>query len=157
MANVRWLSAGEQRIWRQWIAVTTRLPSVLGQALQSAHGISLQDYEVFVALSEAPDGGMRVSALASFLGWERSRLSHHLSRMAKRGLIERRECTEDGRGAYVTLTSQGCELVRAAAPTHVESVRHYMLDALGDGQLEQLDAITSRMLKVLPDAGTREQ
>lgn len=156
MNDVRWLTDEEQRIWRQWVTVISRLPAVLGQVLQAEHGISLQDYEVFVALSESPNDSMRVTALASFLGWERSRLSHHLTRMAKRGLVERRECSEDGRGAYIRLTPEGRARVDAAAPTHVESVRRYMLDALGSDDLAHLDAITSRMLDVLPAAGTRD-
>lgn len=62
---------------------------------------------MLVRLSETDGGDMRVVALAEHMGWERSRLSHHLTRMEKRGLIERRVCCSDGRGAIIHLTDQG--------------------------------------------------
>ena len=46
---------------------------------------------------------MRVLELARALGWEKSRLSHQLTRMQQRGLVERSNCSEDRRGAFVVV------------------------------------------------------
>ncbi|GAE81704.1 MarR-family transcriptional regulator [Cutibacterium acnes JCM 18920] len=82
------------------------MPAVLNRQLSRDSQLSVQDFEVLVRLSETDGGDMRVVALAEHMGWERSRLSHHLTRMEKRGLIERRVCCSDGRGAIIHLTDQ---------------------------------------------------
>ncbi|PGX60788.1 MarR family winged helix-turn-helix transcriptional regulator, partial [Cutibacterium avidum] len=102
-----WLDDHQQRVWRLWLEVTTALPAVLNRQLSRDSQLSVQDFEVLVRLSETDDEEMRVVALSEHMGWERSRLSHHLTRMEKRGLIERRICCSDGRGAIIHLTDQG--------------------------------------------------
>ncbi|MDO9397139.1 MAG: MarR family transcriptional regulator, partial [Herbiconiux sp.] len=82
-----WLSDDQQHAWRHWIALSTALPAALNRQLQEGSGLSLTDYDVLVALSEIPRGRLRVGDLASALGWERSRVSHHVRRMEGRGLV----------------------------------------------------------------------
>jgi polyisoprenoid-binding protein YceI len=89
-----WLDDHQQRVWRLWLEVSTTLPAVLNRQLSRDSQLSVQDFEVLVRLSETDGGEMRVVALAEHMGWERSRLSHHLTRMEKRGLIERRVSVE---------------------------------------------------------------
>ena len=90
-----WLDDHQQRVWRLWLEVTTALPAVLNRQLSRDSQLSVQDFEVLVRLSETDDEEMRVVALSEHMGWERSRLSHHLTRMEKRGLVERRICCSD--------------------------------------------------------------
>ncbi len=152
--KTRWLSDEEQRVWRQWLAASSRLSAHLGQHLQQEFGISNQDYTIFVTLSEAPEPAVRISVLAELIGWERSRLSHHLTRMEKRGLIERRECKEDGRGAFVLLTPKGINTLEQAAPSHVESVRTAVFDRLDGSDLADLDRITTNILAGLSESSS---
>ena len=49
--------------------------------------VSYQDYLVLVALTDRPDGRMRLFELVEVLGWEKSRVSHHIARMAGRQLL----------------------------------------------------------------------
>ena len=119
----RWLSEAEQHAWRGLLAMTTKLEARLNRELQEAGGLSLADYDVLVPLSEAPQGRLRVFELASDLGWERSRLSHHLGRMQRRNLVTREDCAADRRGAFVVLTDKGRTAIEEAAPAHVETVR----------------------------------
>ena len=104
---VGWLSNDEQRAWRGLLQMTSRLNARLNRQLQDAGGLSLPDYDVLVSLSEAPDGRRRVFEIADELAWEQSRLSHHLGRMQRRGLVGREECATDGRGAFVVLPDSG--------------------------------------------------
>src|SRR5512134_1046964 len=124
MADVRWLDEREQAAWRGLLTMHAQLQARLSRALQRDAGLSDADYGVLVALSEAPDDRLRIFQLGRFLQWEKSRLSHHLRRMEARGLVERRECDTDRRGAYVVLTARGRAAVEAAAPGHVAEVRH---------------------------------
>lgn len=145
-----WLSLDEQRIWRQWLTLSSRFPQALGQQLQADSGLSLPDFEVLVVVSEAEGGSLRVAALSDKLGWERSRLSHQLTRMIARDLIDRRACPDDGRGALVSLTEHGRRTVEGAAPGHVEAVRRLLFDVLDEDELAALDRITTKVLDVLP-------
>jgi DNA-binding MarR family transcriptional regulator len=92
---------------------------------------------------------MRVLELARALGWEKSRLSHQLTRMQQRGLVERSNCSEDRRGAFVVLTERGRATVETAAPRHVESVRRYMFDELRPDQVSALGEIAQRVIALL--------
>ncbi|MBZ5732976.1 MarR family transcriptional regulator [Nocardioides sp. TRM66260-LWL] len=140
-----WLTDAEQRVWRRWLEVTAALPAALHRDLHEHAGLSLPDFDVLVRLSESPEGRLRVSELADALAWERSRLSHHLRRMGARGLVEREECEDDGRGAYVVLAEAGRRAIEAAAPAHVATVRRLVLDPLRDDDLARLGAILDRI------------
>ena len=80
-----WLTESEQRLWRDYLAMTGRLQMAMHRQLQQACGMTLADYDVLVALSER--GRLRINDLGEALGWEQSRLSHQLRRMRERGLV----------------------------------------------------------------------
>jgi DNA-binding MarR family transcriptional regulator len=148
----RWLEPGEQACWRAYLDMTAKLNAQLNREMQEQSGISIADFSVLVQLSEHVDGRMRVLELARALGWEKSRLSHQLNRMQVRGLVERSNCNEDRRGAFVVLTEDGRRTVESAAPQHVESVRRYLFDQLSPEQVAALDTI-ARTVTGLIDAG----
>src|SRR3954451_5711801 len=148
----RWLSDPEQRAWRGLLQMTSRLQAQLNRDLQEAAGLSLADYDVLVPLSEAPQGRLRVFELASDLGWERSRLSHHLARMQRRGLVTREDCDADRRGAFVVLTEQGRAAIDQAAPAHVETVRRLVFEGLSAQQVRSLEAFTESVQRRLDTA-----
>jgi DNA-binding MarR family transcriptional regulator len=147
MASTPWLSAEEQHLWRSWLALTSALPAALHRELQADAGLSLPDFDVLVQLSEAPDGRLRVSELARVLGWERSRLSHHVGRMERRDLVAREECEDDGRGAFVVLTPTGRHAIEDAAPHHVRTVRRLVLDPLDGQDVADLSRIVTTLLE----------
>jgi DNA-binding MarR family transcriptional regulator len=128
-------TADELRIWREFIETADALRGELASRLQSETSLSTGDYSVLLALSEAPDQRMRSSELAAGIGWERSRLSHHLARMEKRGLIRREECATDNRGADVVLAPAGATTFRGATVPHLRAIRELFVDALTPEQL----------------------
>lgn len=141
-SQTAWLTDTEQATWRSFVRMQVRLNAQLSQCMQAESGLSMADYEVLVHLSEAPDGRLRVFELGRGVEWEKSRLSHHLRRMAGRGLVEREGCGSDGRGAYVVLTDLGRRAIEAAAPLHVADVRRFVIDALTPEQLANLRKIS---------------
>ena len=145
--EVPWLSDREMEVWRRWLRVQTELPAALGRDIARDSGLSLQDFETLVVLSEAPDERLRISALADQMHWERSRLSHHLRRMSARGLVSKEDCQEDGRGSFVALTEQGRAALESAAPGHVRAVRGIFLDGMTDEELTLLGGFLERVLQ----------
>ncbi|MGV0869692.1 MarR family winged helix-turn-helix transcriptional regulator [Corynebacterium kalidii] len=136
-----WLTEAEQELWRSWLSVARRMDTALARDLQRDTGLSMADYEVLVNLSEAEGNRMRMAVLADRLAWNRSRLSHQITRMINRGLLGRETCNSDGRGAFVVLTDLGLATIRDAAPSHVSSVRRMMFDVLDEDQTAALHDI----------------
>ncbi|EWT03396.1 MarR family transcriptional regulator [Intrasporangium oryzae NRRL B-24470] len=140
-----WLSTEQQSVWRQWLQVNARLQAELHRGLQADSGLSLPDFEVLVQLTDTPAGRVRVTDLADALEWERSRVSHHIKRMERRGLVGREECAEDGRGAFVVITPEGRAAIERAAPAHAATVKSLVFSTLTDEELTSLAAITAKV------------
>ena len=103
MAEPRWLDERKARVWQAYRDTQRELTGALERQLIRDSGLSGAEYAVLVPLSAAPDGLLRARELGSELGWDRSRLSHQISRMEKRGLVIREECSADARGSMVRL------------------------------------------------------
>lgn len=150
MTEPRWLSDAEMRAWLGYRRMRNLLDPRINRDLVDAADLSEQDYDVLSHLSALPDGSTRLSDLSSRLRWSRSRLSHHLTRMAKRDLVARRAAPGDGRGAMICLTATGRDAITAAAPGHVDSVRRHFIDLLTPEQVATLGDIAQTVLARLP-------
>lgn len=146
MTGTRWLDDDQQRAWRAYLRMQAELAARLGRQLQADSGLSFADYGVLVQLAEAPDGRLRPFELQRDLQWEQSRLSHHLGRMQRRGLVDREECPQDARGAFVVLTAAGRAAIEAAAPAHVDTVRRLVFDQLDPDEVRALERIATRVV-----------
>lgn len=148
--DVRWLDPREARAWRALQRMQLQLTAELARRLSAASDLSYPDYEVLVALTDVADGRLRPFELGEALGWEKSRLSHHVARMQDRGLVRKERCPTDGRGTFVAVTAKGRREIEAAAPGHVAAVRELFVDRL---DAEQLDDVADAAEAVL--AGLR--
>lgn len=146
MNEVRWLDERELRAWRSLQYMQMRLDGELARQLAADSGLSYPDYVVLVALTDQPDGRMRLFELAETLGWEKSRVSHQVARMANRGLVTKEKCDSDRRGAFVVLTPHGRREIEAAAPGHVAAVRRLFVDRLTPAQLDAIAEVAEAVL-----------
>jgi DNA-binding MarR family transcriptional regulator len=169
IAEPRWLTADEQRAWRGYRRMRALLDLQIARDLGSDSDLSDSDYDVLSTLTEgetassagASSSGAvtpgppawRATALADRLLWSTSRLAHHVGRMERRGLVGRGTCGDDGRGSTVFLTALGRQVLEDAAPLHVESVRRHLIDVLTAEEIDQLAAITSKVLDHLAAEG----
>lgn len=151
MTETGWLDERQQCAWRTYLAMNAQLTARINRQLQEESELSLADYDVLVQLTDRDDTRARVLELARALQWEKSRLSHHLSRMERRGLIAREECPTDARGAFVLLTPAGREAIERAAPRHVETVRALFFEQLTPAQVDTMHTIASRVLARIQD------
>jgi len=127
------------------MAMQEGLGEFIERQLRSRDGLSNADFQVLAHLSEASEGRLRSFELTRLLRWEKSRLSQHLGRMRTRGLLLRERCADDRRGAVVTITSRGRELIEEATPQHVADVRSAIIDQLTATELATLTAITDKV------------
>ena len=141
-----WLDDEQQHTWRAWLDVNAQLFARISRELQAESGLSLQDYDVLVALTDVTDESVRMRDLGVRLQWEKSRLSKHLARMVTRGLVARRDCDDDRRGAFVEITDAGLAAIRAAAPGHAALVKDVFFDGLSQEQVRELGKIYATIL-----------
>lgn len=146
MGDVRWLAEREESAWRALQAMQMRLEGLLARQLAGESGLSYPDYLVLVALTDRPDGRLRLYELVETLGWEKSRASHQVSRMVGRGLVKKDRCETDRRGAYVVVTARGRRAIEAAAPGHVDTVRRVFVDRLTSRQLDAVRVAAETVL-----------
>jgi DNA-binding MarR family transcriptional regulator len=149
--TVRWLTPEEQRAWRGFVRLHERLGGRLARLLQSESKVSAADFAVLVHLTDAPDGRQRYQDLARALEWEKSRMSHHIARMAGRGMVVREECAEDARGAFVVITDAGRAVIEVVVPRHVEAVRELFMDHVTPAELRVLAEISERVIAKLDE------
>jgi len=147
----RWLNDSEARTWRAYRRMRALLDLQLGRDLSGASGFSEADYDVLSNVSEAQGQKLRLSELAALMLWSTSRLSHQVTRMEQRGLVERVGDEADARGAFVVLTDVGWNAIRAAAPGHVESVREHFIDLLTAEEIGVLGDISEKVVEHLRD------
>jgi DNA-binding MarR family transcriptional regulator len=148
----RWLSPLEQRAWRAFVAASQLLFDQLDRELQQRAGISHASYGVLVVLSEQPQRALRMTDLARYLRFAKTRLSEAVRRMEARGWVRREPCPTDRRGTFAVLTDAGLAALEAAVPIHVEGVRRHLLDLLTPEQLDELGAISRAIAQPLMDS-----
>lgn len=152
MTETRWLDERQQAAWRGLLLMHSRLTAELARRLAAETALSYQDYEILVALTDQPDGRLRMHELGELVDWEKSRLSHHVTRMAERGLVKKVRCATDRRGSFVALTPRGRREIEAAAPGHVDAVRELFIDRLTPEQLDALAGASTAVLAALDPA-----
>jgi DNA-binding MarR family transcriptional regulator len=145
------MTSGDLEVWRMLVDTTAELERILGAHLQAVSGLSPADYQVLLALSEAAGRRLRSSDLAARIDWQRSRLSHHLGRMERRGLISRNGCAIDSRGAEISLTDAGASAFRGATVPHMRAIKANFGDALTTEQFEALAEILRALQRHLDD------
>lgn len=128
------------------------LQTVLDRELRELAGIALADYEVLVIVSESPGHTRRMAEIAEKVGVSRSRLSHTVARLEKRGILKRTSTRGDGRGVNCGMTDEGWELMQKIAPIHVEGVREHLIDLMSPEETQVLADVFTRVAEHLRKA-----
>jgi DNA-binding MarR family transcriptional regulator len=136
------LSPDEMALWHAWKRAAERVRTSVAADITAQTGLSDPDFAVLTRVVEIGGGRLRQNQLAELMGYHRSRLSHHLSRMEDRGLITRRAA---GSGVEVIITEAGQEAVDRARPIHAAAVRRHLIGPLSDADREAIQALLERL------------
>lgn len=147
--TVRWLSGAEQAAWRGWIDASRRVLAATDRQLKDDAGLTTDDYEVFVRLSEADEQRLRMSELGASVTNSPSRLSQRIDRLSRDGYVERVRCADDARVWWVELTAAGRAKLEATAPGHVNEVRRVFVDQLSAEEIDVLALVLPRLASSL--------
>ena len=140
------LEPREWDLWDQWMRAQRLLAQELDRRLQGEFGISKPEFSVLVTLLRAPGREMRVGDVAESLGWEKSRVSHQLTRMERRGLVASREGGASGRRTAIGLTPAGFQVAQSAVLGHARNVRQCFFDLLAPGQAAAIQAWSEQLI-----------
>ncbi|MCU1424786.1 MAG: MarR family transcriptional regulator [Microbacteriaceae bacterium] len=149
MTETPWLTSDQLRAWKKFVAVVEILPGVLDGQLQRDAQLTHFEYFTLAMLSEAPERTLRMTSLASATNSTLPRLSHVVSRLEKRGYVERTPCQEDRRATNATLTPAGWDKVVHTAPGHVATVREHVIEPLDERDVADLDRVMTALLGTL--------
>ena len=152
MSTVSDVSADDWAVWRLYISSGRHLVAELDRRLQADAGVSHSEHTVLLSLNEAPRRQLRTGELAELLAWEKSRVSHQVSRMEARGLVERTACETDGRGTWIGITTEGRRLLLRAMRSHAADIRELFVDRLTDDEKASIRAASIRMLEAIDPA-----
>jgi DNA-binding MarR family transcriptional regulator len=155
--EARWLDPREDRAWRSFVHAHHQLLLRLRRHLLQDSGLSEADYEILAVLSEHPIERMPAQELCTLLQWEKSRLSHQVRGMEKRGLVVREPNPADARSAMICLLPAGRWAIEDAAPQHVHNVRRHFIDLFTPAELDALAALNERVLRHLAEEPFPEQ
>ena len=140
------LDATELRAWRGLLKAHASLVKRLDAELEAQHGLPLTSYEVLVRLNEADGCRMRMHDIASSVWLSRSGLTRLIDRLERDGLVTRKSCAHDARGAFAVLTDPGREKLAEARTTHMAGVRRLFLSQFSESDLELLSEMWERVL-----------
>ncbi|HEY8474023.1 MAG TPA: MarR family transcriptional regulator [Natronosporangium sp.] len=141
MGEARWLTDEEQRAWRHFLWASRCILDALDRQLQRDSGMPHTYYVILAMLSEAPGRTMTMGQLADAVQSSPSRLSHAVARLEESGWVKRTKRLPDRRTTLAVLTDAGFAALAAAAPGHVEAVRHYIFDRLTADQVRVLSDV----------------
>ncbi|MED7950784.1 MarR family winged helix-turn-helix transcriptional regulator [Streptomyces sp. BE303] len=144
--RAEWLDEREDEVWNGFFETQVLFWRRLAQQLQQETGLSEPDLAILQALLAAPDGRLRQYRLGGVTQFEKSRLHHHLNRMAGRDLVARESCPDGERGAVIALTEHGRAAVTAALPRRAAHIRRWLTDPLTGRQQEALVGISAVLL-----------
>ena len=113
-------------------------------SLRVEHGLTLNDYEVLLTLSQAEDRRLRRVDLAERVLLTQSGITRLLHGLEEGGYVERAACDSDRRVTYAQLTEAGLRKLRAAARTHVRDIEELFAGRMSAKELESLDDLLAR-------------
>ena len=141
----RWLTPAEMEAWRAFLRAHARVTRVLDAELAAECDLPLGSYEVLLHLHNAPNYQLRMSELAERALLSRSGLTRLVDRLASEGLLTREVCATDHRVTFATLTDEGYDRLKKAAPTHLRGVRQHMVDLLTPQEIKVLGTALARV------------
>jgi DNA-binding MarR family transcriptional regulator len=139
------LDEREARVWDVFFETQVLFWRRMAQQLQQDTDLSEPDLAILTALAAADGGRLRAYELSGVTQFEKSRLHHHLTRMAGRGLITREQSPDSSRGTVIALTDAGRTAVTGAMPLRAAHIRRWLLDPLDPAQLDALAEISTKI------------
>ena len=140
------LTSEQSRAWRAFLWAPTLIMRNLELEMRAADRLPLSWFDVLIHLYEAPQGQLRLQALAESVVLSRSGLTRLIDRMERAGVVRREQVTDDRRGLYAVMTGEGRRLFEQVAPRHIRRVNDHFAKHLSKADLRTLTATLSKLI-----------
>lgn len=100
-------------------------------------GVNLTQYEALTLLSQ--QGQTRVSAMAESLDISCGGSTRLVASLENKGLVEKKSCKEDARGADISITPKGRKLQKRAEQIYQQGIEELFSNRLCQGELKTLN------------------
>ena len=140
------------RIWLGFLEASARISAKLGESIKAISGLTFDDYEVLVHLSESEGRRLRMTELSQRLLHSQSRLTQRVDRLGTRGLVSREKGPDDRRGTFACITNEGAALIKEIAPQHVCDVRSLLIDLVEPDEREVIAQVFERLAAAARDS-----
>jgi DNA-binding MarR family transcriptional regulator len=134
--------------WVRLLRAHAELTRRMDARLRAEHGLSLREYEVLLALADAPGARLRRVDLAAKVLLTQSGVTRLLEALEREGLVGKAASADDRRVSYAALTKAGRDRLCAAGRAHREDIADHFAAHLTERELRTLD----RLLAKLPGA-----
>ncbi|HTJ57181.1 MAG TPA: MarR family winged helix-turn-helix transcriptional regulator [Devosiaceae bacterium] len=141
--------------WEAYQRMRVLLSAQIGRELAKCSNLSEAEFDILSVLADAKDGTLRALSLRCGLDWEKSRLSHQIGRMEKRGLLRRQAYAGDGRSTLICLTDFGRETFAEGKATHERVVSEYFTKVLTAADLAALTRMAGKIVARLEQVDAR--
>ena len=138
------LSYSRQMAWRALLQGHAALTERVERAVTSAGGVSLDWYDVMLALSKAPNGRLRMGELACHVVLSRSGLTRLVDRMEAEGFVARELAAGDRRSFEAFLTDKGVAAFERTWPIYARAVAQVWVP-LSEAEVRQLASLLDRV------------
>lgn len=140
------LTEEEMKIWHMWKKTFKSIFSRIEKDSIENSGVSEGDFIILDSLVRLGNGILRQHELATAVDWTKSRISHHLTRMEKRGLVIRTPINNKT-GVEVTITDNGKTTLENAYPVVYNGVKKYFIEQLTEADIESINRISDKVDK----------
>jgi DNA-binding MarR family transcriptional regulator len=117
----------------------------LSARLVADHGLTINDYEALLHLSQADEQGMKRVDLAERLMLTPSGVTRLLDGLERDGWVRKGSCESDARITYAVLTEEGRERLESAGRSHLRQVRAIFEERFENDELETLVDLLGRL------------
>ena len=139
------LSSQALSAWVAFLRGHAALTRSLNAQLVADHELTMNDYEVLLRLSHAPDNRLKRIELAQSVILTPSGITRLLDGLEAAGWVEKASCASDARVTYAVLTEAGREKLHAAADSHLADVDRLFATHFGEDELQTLAALLERI------------
>ena len=137
--------AQDHRGWIRLLRAHAALTRELSARLESAHNLSLRDFDVLVQLYEAPDRRMRRIDLARSVILSPSGVTRLLEGLERAGWVAKHHCESDNRVTWAVLTDAGAAKFEEARESHVADVDELFSSQFSAEEYDQLAELLGRL------------
>ena len=136
--------------WANLVRTEKMLLDKVEEHLKQAGFPSLDWYHVLYEVDRSPRGMMRQSGVQDRTQLAQYNVCRLVDRLEREGLVERRQCQQDGRNNVLLITPKGRALRRAMWPVYARAIEEHFGAHLTQAEAEQLARLLTKLVQAEP-------